>query len=157
MAFKSITYGKLKKEEMFSIIADKIKQEERIGRECALVVGTDSQAHSKTRIVSVVSLHTKGYGGLFFSETTYVDRFKDLRSKIYNETQLSITLAKELLEYLFENDILIDIVIHSDIGKNGKTNELISEITGWVASCGFPCEIKPNATTASTIADRITK
>ena len=45
------------------------------------------------------------------------------------------------------------------MGENpqGKTHVLIKEIVGWVTSEGFKCVYKPNATVASTIADRISK
>ena len=49
--------------------------------------------------------------------------------------------------------------IHVDAGKsdNGKTKELIPELVGWIKSCGYDCEVKPESFVASSIADKISK
>ena len=47
-----------------------------------------------------------------------------------------------------------DIEIHVDIGNNGKTKNLISEIVGMVRSSGYTVKIKPDAFGASNVADR---
>ncbi len=44
--------------------------------------------------------------------------------------------------------------IHADIGKNGGTKDMIQEITKYIESNNFKTKIKPEAYTASTIADK---
>ena len=144
--FNSITYGK--------VIINKVKDSKN---PFELNIGTDSQNHRKTKIVKVISLHEKGCGGIFFYKVEYVKRIQDLRSKIYKETQLSLDLAKELTLALFDNDLDPHVTIHVDIGRRGKTNMVINEIVGWITAEGFNCKIKPEAYTASTIADKISK
>ena len=63
---------------------------------------------------------------------------------------------------LLEDDIDIEKLnlnfhIHCDIGHNGKTRELIKEITNWVESYGYDCLIKPESYTASGIANKFSK
>lgn len=153
--FQSITYGSLTKENMFNIIMDKVKDREE---EFILTVGTDSQSFKKdTKVVTVVALHHVGKGGIFFYEINREIKFKDLRSKIYNETMRSIDLGKEFINVLYEALIDLEIILHVDIGRKGKTKDLIQEIVGYVTAEGFSCKIKPDSNTASRIADMISK
>ena len=41
--------------------------------------------------------------------------------------------------------------------KIAKTKELIPELVGWIKSCGYDCEVKPDSFVASSIADKISK
>ena len=72
-------------------------------------------------------------------------------------------LAKEMLaniigEKSFDiDDIDVHFQIHCDIGKSGKTRELIKEIVGWVTSEGYDCLIKPDSYAANSIADKYSK
>ena len=49
--------------------------------------------------------------------------------------------------------------IHIDAGhsNHGKTKDLIPELVGWIKSCGYDCEVKPDSFVASSIADKISK
>jgi len=143
----------LTKDEMFNRIKEKLRH----GYKYELYIGTDSMVHAKSKVVTVIALHEVGKGGIFFSKTEFVNRFHTLRDKIYTETQNSLEIAQELSEMLFDFGLDYRIKIHSDIGENGETKELIKEITGWITGLGFECSIKPNAWSASTIADRISK
>ena len=55
------------------------------------------------------------------------------------------------------DELNIKFQIHCDIGKNGKTSELIKEIVGWVTASGYECLIKPESYTANSIADKYSK
>ena len=144
---------RITKEQMFTRIRERLRQ----GYKYKLYIGTDSMVHAKSKVVTVVALHEVGSGGIFFSKTIFVNRFKDLRTKIYTETQESLSIAEELSTILFEAELDYEIKIHSDIGRNGETKELINEITGWVTAMGYECSIKPNSWSASTIADKLSK
>lgn len=157
MNYKSITYGKLTEEEVLQKIAQEIVSFP--DDEFVLTVGTDSHSHSQTKIVSVIALHRVGSGGKFFYSTEYLKRIDDVRHKVYQETMRSVEMAKRVTEFLFDNDLDLSVVIHVDIGesKKGKTYNLIKEISGWVLAEGFEIRYKPESSTASTIADRLTK
>lgn len=157
MKYRSITYGKLTENEVLQKIAQEIASFP--GDEFVLTVGTDSHSHSQTKIVSVIALHHVGNGGKFFYSTEYLKRIDDVRHKVYQETMRSIEMAKRVTEFLFENELNLSVVIHVDIGENkkGKTYNLIKEISGWVQAEGFEIRYKPESSTASTIADRLTK
>lgn len=155
--YNSITYGRLTEQQVFERIAEEIKG--ITNADFAITVGTDSQTHSKTKVVNVIAIHHIGRGGKFFYNISYTKRMNDVRQKVYNETMESIEVAKRLTEFLFSRDLDFQVVIHVDIGesKKGKTRDLINEIMGWVNAEGFEFQYKPFSSTASTIADRITK
>lgn len=151
--------------EVISTIADFIAKNP--GYEYELTVGTDSQSFADhTKIVEVIALHRVGNGGIYFYHIDYVENFKSLRDKIYEETARSLEVSKDmLLEVAISldeqgvniDDVNVHFQIHCDIGTSGKTRELIKEIVGWVTSEGYDCLIKPDSYTANAIADRHSK
>ena len=131
-----------------------------------LTVGTDSQNFDKTKIVEVIALHRLGSGGIFFYRIDYMRKIDNLRQKIQEETQRSLTNADELLIYLEDaldqrgfdiSKFDMHFQIHCDVGRNGDTSALIQEIVGWVQSLGYECSIKPASYAASAIADKYSK
>ena len=139
---------------------------EDINASYEIMVGTDSQTHKDTKMVEIIAVHRKGLGGIFFHNTDFIPRIRSLKQKINEETSRSLTVANELLDaiefpllgegYLLE-DLNVTFQIHCDIGKYGKTNELIKEIVSWVTSQGYICMIKPDSYVASGIADKYSK
>lgn len=130
-----------------------------------IIIGTDSQNHSQTKIVNVICITCQGHGGIFFYEITKEPLIKDVRQKLHVETNESLMTATKLVELLEGNNLYEEmyltcpISIHVDAGNSekGKTKDLIPEIVGWVKACGYQCEIKPNSFCASSIADKISK
>ena len=120
-------------------------------------VGTDSQTSDVTKYVTAIVVHKRGRGGIFFYFTLACKRMPHLRDRIYMETSLSIGCAVELLESFLDCGMMYDISIHCDVGPNGRTRELIREITGYVTASGFDCKVKPEGTTACMVADRFSK
>ena len=128
-------------------------------------MGTDSQNHSETKIVTVICITCKGHGGIFFYQVTREPKIEEVRRKLYVETQESLEIAQQLIEELESNHIYSDVYlncpisIHVDAGNSpkGKTRELIPEIVGWIKACGYDAKVKPDSFCASTIADRISK
>lgn len=156
--------SKVTRSEMVQIIADYLAADTK--SEYEITVGTDSQNHDKTKMVEVIAVARCGHGGIFFYRTEYLTRIRTIKEKIIEETARSIENANGLVDgvgvALIDKDIDIDDLnmsfkIHCDIGHYGKTNELISEIVGWVHSAGYDCAIKPESYTASGIANKITK
>lgn len=122
-----------------------------------IVVGSDSQNTNETKFVSVVAIHRQGQGGRFFYSVSRQKLITNLRLKIYRETQMTLDLAKELTAIMIENEIFNSVVIHADLGTEGKSKELINEIKGWVISEGYEIFIKPQCYAASAIANMISK
>ncbi len=46
--------------------------------------------------------------------------------------------------------------IHADVGEQGKTKEMVKEVTGLIRANGFEPRIKPMSFAASVVADRYT-
>ena len=71
-------------------------------------------------------------------------------------SQIVEILEQPEYEELFMNSTF---TIHVDAGRSekGKTKELIPELVGWIKSCGYDCEVKPDSFVASSIADKISK
>lgn len=158
MIFISPTNGKMTKTEIYDFILKKI-QENQITKEhdYSIIVGTDSQNSYKTKMVLVICLIDKGHGGRYFYHIDWMKKIKDINTKIYTETEKSLEIARELNEFLHDNDVRAEVEVHVDIGRNGKTKELIQGILGWVTSEGFTAKIKDESWVASTIADKISK
>ena len=120
-------------------------------------VGTDSQTTDKMKIVTAIVCCKERKGGIFFYHSSTIDKVALLRNRIYLETGKSVECASQLIDLFLENEMFYTISIHSDVGQNGKTRELIKEITGYVAAYGFDCKIKPNSIAASVVADKLSK
>lgn len=158
MIFISPTNGKMTKAEIYDFILKKI-QENQITKEhdYSIIVGTDSQNSYKTKMVLVICLIDKGHGGRYFYHIDWMKKIKNINTKIYTETEKSLEIARELNEFLHDNDVRAEVEVHVDIGRHGKTKELIQGILGWVTSEGFTAKIKDESWVASTIADKISK
>ena len=158
MIFISPTNGKMTKAEIYDFILKKI-QENQITKEhdYSIIVGTDSQNSYKTKMVLVICLIDKGHGGRYFYHIDWMKKIKDINTKIYTETEKSLEIARELNKFLHDNNVRAEVEVHVDIGRHGKTKELIQGILGWVTSEGFTAKIKDESWVASTIADKISK
>lgn len=125
-----------------------------------IVVGTDSAllSASVARFVSAVIVHHVGHGGIYFWGTVVRDGIKDLRQRMYEEATYSLTLAQLLLEEFRVKDLPLEKIleIHVDVGENGDTRTMITEIVGMIKGSGFECKTKPNSFAASNVADRHT-
>ena len=154
MKFKSPTYGILEKNEVFNYLKNtNIKNNGNY----KIIVGTDSQNTYKTKMVIVICLINEGKGGSFFYHIDWLPKIKDLNTKIYTETEKSLQIARELNKFFHKENIRTNVEIHVDIGREGKTKDLIQSIIGWVTAEGFIAKIKDESYVASTIADRISK
>lgn len=163
--FKSQTYGKLELQEIPAKILIFFNKMKEYDTPMQVVVGTDSQNFSDTKIVNVVAILSEGHGGIYFYQISHVAKIMDVRQKLYTETGMSLEIADALLKIFEENDVYSELyekttfTIHVDAGRSekGKTKDLIPAIVGWIKAQGFECEVKPDSFVASTIADRISK
>jgi hypothetical protein len=153
--FKSPTFGKLNLTEVVTKINEYLAEDDSY--EYNIIVGTDSQRNGNTKFVTAIVVHRVGKGAIFFYRTIIEESRMAFQDRIYTETGLSIACANELIDLFIKTDALYSLAIHCDLGRKGKTKELISGIVGWVTSAGFECKIKPDAAVASCVADKFSK
>ncbi len=144
-----------------------------------ITIGTDSSAGiitgDFTDFITAVVVHRKGKGGRYFWRRKSLGKFYTLRDRILNEALLSIETAKDLVVAFygqrttsgqrticdsetfssdFNGDFSWNFEIHVDIGQNGETKNMISEIVGMVRANNFDVCVKPYSYAASKVADR---
>ena len=160
--FQSLTYGTMSLSEAVDKILEYIESDTDHHYEIA--IGTDSQTYTGTKFALAIVVHRLNAGAIFFFRTMYHEKFgkNQLHDKLYAETQVSLDTAETVISELLDHDFDISehdvrLVIHVDVGPNGKTKVLIPELTGWVHSAGYDVEIKPDSYAASSVADRFSK
>lgn len=122
-----------------------------------IVVGTDSEQHSdKAEFVSVVTVHRIGKHGRYFWKRMPAIRAFDHHDRMLKEAVFSLDLAQRVVAALREriSEHLYQFEIHLDIGHNGPTKPMISEIVGMITGNGFVARIKPESYAANKVADR---
>ena len=142
---------------LMSDIVTRIKDYLVDADEYEIDIGTDSQKNGGVKFVTAIIIHKDCKGGIFFYRQVHSKPIPVLHNRILTETSLSINCANQLLQMFLDNDVLHNITIHCDVGKGGKTKELIREVVGYVTACGYDCKIKPESIAASSVADRYTK
>ena len=161
---KSPTRGNVTMEEIADIIVEFYNRNKDYETPFNIIIGTDSQNFSDTKVVVVIAVQSEGHGGIYFYDIQRVNRISNVKVKLNYETSQSLAYADRLLDILLEDKYTevmkkAHIIIHVDAGESihGKTKELIPSIVGWVKACGYDCKTKPESFVASTIADRISK
>jgi predicted RNase H-related nuclease YkuK (DUF458 family) len=121
-----------------------------------LYVGCDSQNFSnKTIYATVIVLYNKGKGGhvLYTKET--LPKITDRYTRLWREIEKSLEVA----DYLTANGIskpdFIDVDLNPD--PKYKSNQLLRAALGYVESMGYRVRCKPDAMTASYVADALCK
>ena len=126
-----------------------------------IIVGCDSSSEEEPNFPLAVVVLRVGEGGRFFlKKIAYKGRkFYNYKQRILEEVFLSCQMAiylKENFEKKIENKNFRYQFryIHADVGENGKTKDMIKEVTGLIKGNGFEPKIKPESFVASTVADR---
>jgi predicted RNase H-related nuclease YkuK (DUF458 family) len=131
-----------------------------------IIVGCDSSSSHSPNFCVVITILRKGKGGRFFIKKidyskTGEKNFYNWKQRILEEIFLSCELAIIVKEKLLEQAKTLPFsfnyrfeYIHADIGENGETKSMIQEITKYIEGNNFKAKIKPEAYTASTIADK---
>ena len=128
--------------------------------EYRLIVGTDSEGIKKPSFVTAIIVLRVGRGGRYFwKKTNNGSIYHTLRDRIYNEVNLSLATAQEIINCLnraSRNDdyLKYDFQIHIDVGRKGPTREMVKEVVGMVQGNGFEARIKPESFAASNVADK---
>lgn len=124
----------------------------------SIVVGTDSQTYyGEAEYVTAIVVHRVGKGGRYFWRRVVERKPKTLRDRIWREAWLSYETAQALIEAFKERGIFdCRLEIHVDIGRGGRTRELVEEVVGAIRGSGFFVRTKPEAYAASVVADKHT-
>lgn len=163
--FRSETYGELNLKDIPSKILEFFERVKEKDGSFQVVVGTDSQNFSDTKMVTVIAVYKEGNGGIFFYEIDRISRITNVKQKLNTETSRSLEVAMELVDLLESEDkyktlreeALVSIHVDAGWSDKGKTKELIPSLIGWIKACGFEAKCKPYSFAASSIADRISK
>ena len=158
--FCSPSKGLVTNSEMVSDIAQFIDEEP--SSFYSLVIGSDSQerrTNGKTEVdyVTAIVIHRKGKGARYFWKKKRINgKTPQLRDKIYTETLMSLSTAREIVPTLRQlvSPAKYDLEIHIDVGSLGPTREMIREVVGIVSGNGFTAKTKPESWGASTVADK---
>ena len=124
-----------------------------------VIVGSDSQ---KVRtdvydFVSALIVHRVGFGGIYFWKRDVIKRKISLKERIYQEATMSLETSENFILFFKVNGISkYNIQIHVDIGHNGETRDMITEVVGMIRGSGYDVKIKPDSYGASKVADRYT-
>ena len=123
-----------------------------------LLIGTDSSSSTAQLVlVSAIVLHRIGHGGRYFWTSRREKRAPTLRHQIWREAWLSFELAQLVMADLEAfSSLQFNLEVHVDIGKNGRTKELIDEVVGMILGNGMAVRIKPHAYAATAVADKHT-
>lgn len=126
-------------------------------RRYKVTIGTDSEllAGKKADFVSAIAVHRIGNGGRYFWRRFELGNFHTLRDRMIKEALVSLDIAGGILSELKKLPLpTFEFEIHADIGENGPTKAVISEIVGMIRANNFEVKIKPYSYTASNVADR---
>jgi len=156
--FRSPSKGRMELAKVASEISKYIDQDSQ--SRYRLIVGTDSSGGKKTDFVTAIIVYRVGKGGRYFWKKTNGGKiYHTLRDRIYQEVNLSLECAQDILSQLASlvrttSEPNYDFQIHIDVGQKGPTRTMIKEVVGMVRGNGFDAKIKPESYAASNIADK---
>lgn len=157
MFYFSPTHGKVDLERLKKIVSHFMAVDKKARYE--IIVGTDSQKIEKNKydFVSALIIHRVGWGGIYFWKRMIQDKKLSLKERIYQEATMSLVTSENFINFFKTNGISkYDIQIHVDIGHNGETRDLITEVVGMIRGSGYDVKIKPDSYGASKVADKYT-
>ena len=155
--YQSPTHGEVDLEKLKKIVSSFMAADKKARYE--IIVGTDSQKIRKDTydFVSALIIHRMGSGGIYFWKRIVQDRKISLKERIYQEATMSLVTSENFVNFFKTNGISkYNIQIHVDIGPNGETRELITEVVGMIRGSGYEVRKKPDSYGASKVADRYT-
>lgn len=157
MFYQSPTYGKVDLQKLKEIVSSFMKSDKKARYE--IIVGTDSQKIEKNKydFVSALIIHRIGWGGIYFWKRVIQEKKISLKERIYQEATMSLETSENFVNFFKTNGISkYNIQIHVDIGHNGETRDLITEVVGMIRGSGYEVKIKPDSYGASKVADKYT-
>lgn len=157
MMYHSETYGDMPLPKVKETISHFMKQHK--ADRYQVIIGSDSQKKSggTTDFVTAIIVHRIGSGGIYFWRRVVDDKKRVLKQRIFEEASMSLATAHELMGMFKANGVReFDFVIHVDVGTQGPTRELITEVVSMIRGSGFAVKTKPDSYGASKVADRHT-
>ncbi len=157
MDYQSPTYGKVNLQRLKEIVSSYMASDRKAQYE--IIVGSDSQKieNDKYDFVTALVIHRVGFGGIYFWKRIIQDKKISLKERIYQEATMSLETSENFVHFFKTNGISkYNIQIHVDIGHNGETRELITEVVGMIRGSGYDVKIKPFSYGASKVADKYT-
>jgi len=157
MDYFSPTYGKVDLEKLKKIVSRFMAEDKKAHYE--IIVGSDSQKVKRDNydFVSALIVHRVGFGGIYFWRREILDKKISLKERIYREATMSLETSENFINFFKVNGISkYKIQIHVDIGRNGETRDMITEVVGMIRGSGYEVKIKPESYGASKVADRYT-
>ncbi len=152
----SPTYGRLKLPQVIERIIEFVQAEP--DQKYRIIIGTDSQDHNSkgTEFVTALVVHRVGGGGIYFWRGYRKTHPYAIKERIYEEALASIDFANDFILSLKSAPQLLEIglEIHVDIGENGLTRDIITEVVAMVQGNGYDVKVKPESFGASKVADR---
>lgn len=156
MYFISPTKGPMSFHAMFEDICNFMSDDPE--SEYKLIVGSDSQVRDQVCFVTAIVIHRLGKGGRYFFTRDYVSKMPSLKQRIFYEAHLSLDVASKIAAEISKNGFSdLNVEIHLDVGKRGKTRALIRDLVLEIVGNGFAAKIKPDAFGASQVADKHSK
>ena len=138
--------------DLVSYVKNKIEE----SPELDLFVGCDSQNHGRvTTYAIVVVLHKTHGGGHVLYTREDIPMIRDVSTRIWKEVEMSLDVAEFLVENGIKRAKYIDIDMNPD--KKYKSNMLLAAAMGLVKWKGFEGRSKPDAVSASYVADKLCK
>ena len=114
-------------------------------------IGTDSYSLSdQTKYVTAIAYRYKQSGVHYIHSKQTVPKIKDIWTRLWKETELSIQIAQKLKS---NKKISLEIDMDYNSDENHKSNKLISATKGWANSLGYKVNVKPNNQIATRAAD----
>jgi predicted RNase H-related nuclease YkuK (DUF458 family) len=133
--------------------------------ETEIYIGCDSQNHSRsTSYATVIVLHNKGRGGHVLYTQDEVPRIKSVRQnaktevefqRLWSEVERSIEIAEYLKSSNIKRPAFIDIDLNPD--PQFKSNQALRAALGYIESLGYIVRCKPDAVSATYVADKLCK
>jgi len=153
--FQNSKGKQLSPEEVIRDIVDYMRADEK--RSYKIIIGTDSEQLKNNRgdYVTAIVVQRVGNGGRYFWRRTQIDKIHTMRNRIWQEVIVSLDIAKNFLSFTkYVNMPEFGFEIHIDIGENGKTRDMIQELTAMIRASNFEPKTKPESYAASSVADR---
>ncbi len=122
-----------------------------------VTIGTDSEllAGKSADFVTAIVVHRVGNGGRYFWRRFQLGKFHNLRDRIIREVLISLEVAEKVLVELKKFPLPeFDFEVHADIGENGPTKAMITEVVAMIRASNFQPKTKPESYAASNVADR---
>ena len=141
--WNTVSRGQFSNDEMIVEIKKFINENENYSYRIS--IGTDSQKHKEIhRYITAIVVHRVGNGAQYFYKIDEIFNINSLKQKIIQEALLTLQtvldVESKLEDILLEKDIIIES--HIDIGYNGETKKLITEVMGMFKGCGMGDEVK---------------